>query len=230
MLFRSFGLLTFGRYLGAYADCGWAWNKRPSATGARGGSSSSKRSAAWRRNMPSAEFVECLVIFIYGASNTWMERFGAQPGDPYTIKQIQHISIAVMFWFAGLMGMLLETKFIRNMLSFPIAYHHVAAVPLNEVRRRRCSSRGRLSMHGNEGEADAELLLRLRGLRCRVGRERRLLLVARAQRVFGWGRGAAAVPCDRVVDELLLLSGREAVAVAREGGFEPGLPQVVGRA
>jgi len=25
----------------------------------------------------------------------WMERFGAHPGDPYTTKQIQHISIAV---------------------------------------------------------------------------------------------------------------------------------------
>lgn len=152
-IFFWFGLLTFGRYLGAYADCGWAWNKRPSKEAARGKSGL----AGWRRSMPSAEFVECLVIFTYGATNTWMERFGAAPGDPYTIKQIQHISIAVMFWFAGLMGMLLETKFIRNMLSFPIAYHHVAAVPLNEVRRRRCSSRGRLSMHGNEGEADAEL-------------------------------------------------------------------------
>ncbi|KAI3491126.1 hypothetical protein L1887_44524 [Cichorium endivia] len=159
-IFFWFGLLTFGRYLGAYADCGWAWNKRPSAAaGARGGSS--QRLAAWRRNMPSAEFVECLVIFIYGASNTWMERFGAQPGDPYTIKQIQHISIAVMFWFAGLMGMLLETRFIRNMLSFPIAYHHVAAVPLREARRRHNASRlrggARDGARAGYDDADEEL-------------------------------------------------------------------------
>ena len=137
-IFFWFGLLTFGRYLGAYADCGWAWNKRPTAQGAQNHIKLSK----WRRSMPSAEFVECLVIFIYGASNTWMERFGAAPGDPYTIKQIQHISIAVMFWFAGLMGMLLETKTIRNLLSFPIAYHHVAAVPLQEARRRHRRSSG----------------------------------------------------------------------------------------
>lgn len=152
-IFFWFGLLTFGRYLGAYADCGWAWNKRPSVQAAR---STSRSQSAWRRSMPSAEFVECLVIFIYGVSNTWMERFGAAPGDPYTIKQIQHISIAVMFWFAGLMGMLLETKWIRNMLSFPIAYNHVAAVPLREVRHRYRHSTGTR----NEGaDADLDLLL-----------------------------------------------------------------------
>lgn len=156
-IFFWFGLLTFGRYLGAYADIGWAWNKRPNAQSARARGKTG--GASWRSNAPSAEFVECLVIFIYGASNTWMERFGAQPGDPYTIKQIQHISIAVMFWFAGLMGMLLETKKIRNMLSFPIAYHHVAAVPMVEVRRRRRTGRtvgSRLTCHRDE-EADAEL-------------------------------------------------------------------------
>ncbi|SJX65119.1 uncharacterized protein SRS1_15940 [Sporisorium reilianum f. sp. reilianum] len=154
-IFFWFGLLTFGRYLGAYADCGWAWNKRPSATAASG----RRGLAAWRRSMPSAEFVECLVIFVYGASNTWMERFGAAPGDPYTIKQIQHISIAVMFWFAGLMGMLLETKTIRNMLSFPIAYHHVAAVPLREARRRHSRrSRDKQPRRGHgEAAADADL-------------------------------------------------------------------------
>ena len=46
-----------------------------------------------------------------------MERFGAHPGDPYTTKQVQHISIAVMFWFAGLLGMGIETKMIRRWLA-----------------------------------------------------------------------------------------------------------------
>ena len=69
------------------------------------------------KGYPSAEFVESLVIFIYGITNTWMERFGAHPGDPYTTKQIQHIGIAVMFWFAGLVGMGLESKKVRTWLS-----------------------------------------------------------------------------------------------------------------
>jgi hypothetical protein len=75
----SYGVLTFARYLGAYADLGWAWNRRPGNV-----------------KGPSAEMVECAVIFTYGITNTWMERFGAAPGDPYTVKQVQHISIAVM--------------------------------------------------------------------------------------------------------------------------------------
>ncbi|KIL68162.1 hypothetical protein M378DRAFT_1063721 [Amanita muscaria Koide BX008] len=98
-IFWCYGLLTFARFLGSFAEFGWAWNKSPSA------------------NAYSAEFVESLVIFTYGASNTWMERFGAKAGDPYTTKQIQHISIAVMFWFAGLIGMGIESRRIRKWLA-----------------------------------------------------------------------------------------------------------------
>jgi hypothetical protein len=97
-----YGIASFGRYLGAFSDLGWAWNRRPKTVSS---------------NVPTAEFVECFVIFLYGITNTWMERFGAQPGDPYTTKEIQHISIAVMFWFAGLVGMGLESKWIRDMLA-----------------------------------------------------------------------------------------------------------------
>ena len=46
-----------------------------------------------------------------------MERFGAHPGDPYTTKEIQHISIAVMFWFAGMIGMGLESRRLRRWLA-----------------------------------------------------------------------------------------------------------------
>ena len=78
---------------------GWAWNRAPSG-----------------RHV-SAEFVESFVIFLYGVTNTWMERFGVKSGDPYTTKQIQHISIAVMFWFAGLVGMGLESRRLRRWLA-----------------------------------------------------------------------------------------------------------------
>ncbi|KAF4619388.1 hypothetical protein D9613_005520 [Agrocybe pediades] len=98
-IFWCYGLLTFARFLGSFADLGWAWNKVASG------------------DPYTAEFVESFVIFLYGAMNTWMERFGANPGDPYTTKQIQHISIAVMFWFAGLVGMGIESKRIRKWLA-----------------------------------------------------------------------------------------------------------------
>jgi len=67
-IFWCYGLMTFARFLGSYADLGWAWNKLPS------------------KDHYTAEFVESSVKFLYGATNTWMERFGANPGDPFTTK------------------------------------------------------------------------------------------------------------------------------------------------
>ncbi|KAJ3575156.1 hypothetical protein NP233_g1288 [Leucocoprinus birnbaumii] len=101
-IFWCYGLLTFARFLGSFAEFGWAWNRAPTG------------------DPVSAEFVESFVIFLYGITNTWMERFGANPGDPYTTKQIQHISIAVMFWFAGLVGMGIESKRVRKWLAASI--------------------------------------------------------------------------------------------------------------
>ncbi|KAG2013476.1 cytoplasmic protein [Coprinopsis cinerea AmutBmut pab1-1] len=98
-IFWCYGLLTFARFLGSFAERGWAWNQAPT------------------KQRFTAEFTESFVIFLYGVTNTWMERFGAKPGDPYTTKQIQHISIAVMFWFAGLVGMGIESRRVRRWLA-----------------------------------------------------------------------------------------------------------------
>ncbi|KAI0091893.1 hypothetical protein BDY19DRAFT_566400 [Irpex rosettiformis] len=106
-IFWCYGLASFARFLGSFSELGWAWNRAPS------------------KSYPSAEFVECFVIFLYGITNTWMERFGAKPGDPFTTKQVQHISIAVMFWFAGLIGMGIESKRVRRWLASSAA----AALP-----------------------------------------------------------------------------------------------------
>ncbi|KAG2146682.1 hypothetical protein DEU56DRAFT_785860 [Suillus clintonianus] len=100
-IFWCYGLVTFARYLGSFSERGWAWNISPTG------------------EHVSAEFVESLVIFLYGITNTWMERFGVHSGDPYTTKQVQHISIAVMFWFAGLVGMGIESKRVRRWLAAP---------------------------------------------------------------------------------------------------------------
>lgn len=113
-IFFWYGVLSFARYLGAFADLGWAWNRQPIVSD-KGGSTA-----------VSAEFVECFVIFFYGVTNTWMERFEASSGDPYTVKQVQHISIAVMFWFAGLVGIILETQSFKNLLALPVALKQAA--------------------------------------------------------------------------------------------------------
>lgn len=76
-IFLWYGLLTFARYCGAFSSLGWAWNRHPST-----------------KTIWTAEFVESLVIFTYGATNTWMERMGKT--GAYSIKDVQHISIAIM--------------------------------------------------------------------------------------------------------------------------------------
>ena len=82
--------------------------------------------------------MESLVIFLYGITNVWMERFGAAAGSPFTIKQMQHVGIAVsdllgvvqcvsfthlhskaMFWFAGFLGLAIESHRIRSWLAAP---------------------------------------------------------------------------------------------------------------
>ncbi|KAH8830714.1 cytoplasmic protein [Flagelloscypha sp. PMI_526] len=98
-IFWSYGLVTFARFLGSFSEFGWAWNRVP-----------------YGDNV-SAEFTESAVIFAYGITNTWMERFGAHAGDPFTTKQLQHIGIAIMFWFAGLVGMGIESKRVRRWLA-----------------------------------------------------------------------------------------------------------------
>lgn len=102
-IFFWYGIITFGRFLGAWAEYGWAWNRRPEQNS--------------KSLVPSAEMVECFLIWLYGVTNTFMERFGAAPGSPYTVKQVQHISIAVMFAGAGMIGMGIESKTVRRLLS-----------------------------------------------------------------------------------------------------------------
>ena len=70
---------------------GWSWNRKPS-----GG-----------RTIFTAEFVESFVIFLYGSTNTWMERWGKS--GAYSVKDAQHISIAVMYAFESLRFALIGT-------------------------------------------------------------------------------------------------------------------------
>ena len=105
-IFFGYGILTFGRFCGAFAEVGWSWNLKPR-----------KSLGTWRQNFVSAELVESAVIFTYGATNTFMERFGAKHGDPWSMKQVQHASIAVMFFFIGGLGLLVELPIVRKLFG-----------------------------------------------------------------------------------------------------------------
>jgi hypothetical protein len=108
-IFFWYGLLTLGRWMGCFAEMGWAWNIKPPL-----GVISSRKA-----RIPSAEFVESFVIFLYGASNMWLEHLAAW-GQAWTAQDFEHVSISIMFFGGGLCGMLVESKRIREFLNISI--------------------------------------------------------------------------------------------------------------
>jgi hypothetical protein len=92
-IFLLYGFLTLGRWMGAFADFGWAWNVKPSKEIV------GRRKAA----LPSAEFTESFVIWLYGVSNIFLEHLAAW-GDEWTAQDLEHVSISVMFFGGGLVS------------------------------------------------------------------------------------------------------------------------------
>jgi len=114
-IFFWYGLLTLGRWMGAFADFGWAWNVKPpkEVVGRR------------RAAIPSAEFTESFVIFLYGCSNVFLEHLAAW-GDAWTAQDLEHVSISIMFFGGGLLGMLVESRKMRDLLNYSISSSHAS--------------------------------------------------------------------------------------------------------
>ena len=79
--------------MGSFSDLGWSWNVKPPANVV-----GSRRAAT-----PSAEFVESLLIFIYGSTNVFLEHLGSDDGK-WTAADLEHVSISVMFFGGGLVS------------------------------------------------------------------------------------------------------------------------------
>ncbi|KAL8717004.1 MAG: hypothetical protein Q9225_005721 [Loekoesia sp. 1 TL-2023] len=109
-IFFWYGLLTLGRWMGCFAEYGWAWNVRPPVG----------MVSARKAKVPSAEFVESFVIFLYGSTNVFLEHLAAW-GDAWTAQDLEHVSISVMFFGGGLCGMLVESRKVRDLLDASFA-------------------------------------------------------------------------------------------------------------
>ncbi|KAH8799748.1 integral membrane protein [Xylogone sp. PMI_703] len=103
-IFFWYGFLTFARWMGCFADMGWAWNLKPS------------RSLVGKvASMPSAEFVESAVICFYGVSNVFLERLANTDGK-WAAIDLEHVSITLLFFGGGLLGMIIESTYVRDLL------------------------------------------------------------------------------------------------------------------
>lgn len=109
-IFFWYGLLTLGRWMGAFSDFGWAWNIKPRDT----------MISRFARRLPSAEYTESFVIWLYGASNVFLEHLNAW-GEKWSFEDFEHISITVMFFGGGLLGMLVESETFKSLFNASVS-------------------------------------------------------------------------------------------------------------
>ncbi|KAF4121593.1 Protein of unknown function (Ytp1) [Geosmithia morbida] len=105
-VFFWLGLFNLGRWSGSFAELGWAWNLRPRQSHQK-----------WH---PSSEFVESALIFFYGSTNIFLEHLGNSNGG-WRAQDLEHVSITVLFIGGGLCGMLIESTWIRDLLSMSVS-------------------------------------------------------------------------------------------------------------
>ncbi|KAH9845199.1 putative membrane protein, partial [Teratosphaeria destructans] len=108
-IFFWYGLLTLGRWMGAFTEFGWAWNIRPDYPLVE----------RWKTRIPSAEFTESFVIWLYGASNVFLEHLGNAGGE-WTPQDFEHVSITILFFGGGLLGMIIDSSSLRNLVNTPV--------------------------------------------------------------------------------------------------------------
>jgi hypothetical protein len=82
--------------------------------------------------LPSAEFVESFVIFLYGASNVFLEHLNAW-GKEWSAQDLEHISITIMFFGGGLMGMLIESNRVRNLFNTSVSSWQEEAAQFDDL-------------------------------------------------------------------------------------------------
>ncbi|PKY45451.1 hypothetical protein RhiirA4_460029 [Rhizophagus irregularis] len=115
-IFFWFGLVAFIRYLGFFEKFGWNWNLLQIS------SLDNFNDEKNQKGKISFSLLESIIIFSYGISNTFLEHTGK---DPWNHRDIQHATLAFMWWWAGSLGIILENKKLRKILfsksKIPIA-------------------------------------------------------------------------------------------------------------
>ncbi|KAL6247676.1 hypothetical protein RBB50_005024 [Rhinocladiella similis] len=103
-VFFFFGILTMLRFIGCFSRLGWAWNLKVSTD-----------SLSWKTNRSlTMEGLECLLIFIYGIANVFLEHLSGW-GGAWTAQDLEHVAISLLFIGGGLCGLLAESRASREL-------------------------------------------------------------------------------------------------------------------
>lgn len=131
-VFFMLGFFELARYFGAFAKYGMAWNAQPieSLQYSKELGISNENFCAWTRYLkfwpeyPTMEFWQSFLIFFYGSTNVFLEHLGNKDGM-WSHKDLQHVSIAFMFFGGGLCGLVLESATVHRAmcLAFGTSYH-----------------------------------------------------------------------------------------------------------
>lgn len=124
-VFFALGFIELARFFGAGASSGWAWNEvifRPSKTVHTG---ISRLIYKFWPEYPTIEFIQSFLIFFYGSTNVFLEHLGNTDGV-WTHKDLQHASIAFMFFGGGLCGLILESGFVKKQVSAAFGFGNVS--------------------------------------------------------------------------------------------------------
>jgi Protein of unknown function (Ytp1) len=89
----------------------------------------------WKNRAPSAEFIESFFICLYGATQSFMEHLGNRDGGMWSQKDLEHVSIAIMFFWAGLCGLLIETPSFRRAFNRTIEAALPSQTPTYQILR-----------------------------------------------------------------------------------------------
>ncbi|EXJ78443.1 hypothetical protein A1O1_08843 [Capronia coronata CBS 617.96] len=98
-VFFFLGLITMLRCSGCFSGRGWAWNLKVST---------SSPSRKWSGSV-TMEGVECLLIFIYGITNVFLEHLSGW-GGAWTPQDLEHVAISLLFIGGGLCGLMVESR------------------------------------------------------------------------------------------------------------------------
>ncbi|VVT43694.1 uncharacterized protein SAPINGB_P000103 [Magnusiomyces paraingens] len=137
-VFFLYGILTLCRYLGAFADKGFAWNIAPGSIHDPAHTIKKKKSMQMQARLDESktsgilssivnffpnlfkdctmEFIESFLIFFYGSTNVFMEHLGNTDGH-WSHKDLQHASIAFMYLGGGICGLIMESRWIRRLVN-----------------------------------------------------------------------------------------------------------------